>query len=246
MLIRQETFTNLTTDNVHQPLILIASAIIKVRKRWSHALHDVYSIQEVSDWNKLEWSMANQRPSVLLLNQALLQVDGNRIEKIADLQRLSPSTKIILLTSRCDEKEAASGLKLGVKGYCHKDIDPPLLKKAVEVVLEGEVWVGRKTISHLLSELASHTESQQKVPNLSEICLDYLTPREYQIARLVGDGANNKEIARRLKISGKTVKAHLTAIFQKLQIPDRLHLGLFVAGHKAVTVNPVHETNRKQ
>jgi DNA-binding NarL/FixJ family response regulator len=135
-------------------------------------------------------------------------------------------------------KEAVSAFKAGVKGYCHKDINPFFLKKAVELIQKGEVWVGRKTISHLLSELTSHTVNRQKdPPNLSKVCLDYLTRREHQVALLVGDGAHNKEIARRLNISERTVKAHLTAIFQKLQIPDRLRLGLFVANHNLGSVN---------
>ena len=226
------------SDKKSQAVILIASAIPEIRKQWSHGLQDFYSIQEATKWENLRWSMTNHSPSVLLLDLALLQPNGNRIGSIFDLQRLSPSTKIILLASVCDEKEAINVFKTGVKGYCNKDIDPPLLKKAVEVVQKGEVWIGRKTISHFLSELTSHTVNRQKdPPSLSEVCLDYLTPREHQIARLVGDGAHNKEIARGLNISERTVKAHLTAIFQKLQIPDRLRLGLFVANHNRNSVN---------
>jgi two-component system nitrate/nitrite response regulator NarL len=193
-------------------------------------LQGFFTIQEATEWEKLEWGMLNIRPSVLLLDLALLPPEG--IESISAIQRLSPSTKIILLRSVCDEKETIRALKSGAKGLCHKDIEPSMLKKAIEVVQKGEVWVGRKIISHLLSEVVSLTESREKdPPNPSEVCLDYLTPREFQIARMVGNGAHNKEIARRLNITERTVKAHLTAIFNKLQIPDRLRLGLFIVGH---------------
>ena len=187
--------------------------------------------------------MANVRPFVLLLDLALLPPEG--IGSISAIQRLSPSTKIILLSSVFEVKEAISALKSGARGVCLKDIEPSLLKKAIEVVQKGEVWVGRKIISHLLSEIVSLTESRQRdPPNLSEVCLDYLTPREFQIAQMVGNGAHNKEIARLLNISERTVKAHLTAIFNKLQIPDRLRLGLFIVGHHPDSVSPP-STQRK-
>lgn len=210
--------------------VLIASAVAGVRSRWVQASQDFFAILEASERAELEQGMAGSKPSVLLLDLDLPRLDG--IGSVPAIQRLSPSTTIIVLSSAPDEKEAISALKAGAMGYCNKDIEPSLLRKAVNVVQKGEVWVGRKTISRLLAELTSLAESQQKdCPALAEVYLNYLTPREQQIALLVGDGAHNKEIASRLNISERTVKAHLTAIFQKLQIPDRLRLGLFVAGH---------------
>lgn len=234
---RRGTFLEKHNNKKDQPVVIIASGIAKVRKWWSYSLQDFFSLKEASDWEKLRASMTNHNSSILLLDIALLQPHG--MDRILELRNLFLSIKIILLTSVYNEKEAVSAFKAGVKGYCHKDIDPFFLKKAVEVVQKGEVWVGRKTISNLLSELTSHTENrQQNPPNLAKVCLDYLTRREHQIARMVGDGAHNKEIARRLDISERTVKAHLTAIFQKLQIPDRLRLGLFVAGQNLDNVHP--------
>jgi len=201
-------------------------------------LQSFFTIQEATEWKELERAMASVRPFVLLLDLALLPPEG--IGSISAIQRLSPSTKIILLSSVFEEKEAIRALKSGARGVCLKDIEPSMLKKAIEVVQKGEVWVGRKIISHLLSEVVSLTESGQKdSPNLPEVCLDYLTPREFQIAKMVGNGAHNKEIARRLNISEKTVKAHLTSIFNKLEIPDRLRLGLFIANHNR---NSVYQT----
>ena len=210
--------------------VLIASADDELRKRWTRALQDIFPILEVSERAELEQDMADSKPSFLLLDLNLPRLDG--IGSVPAIQRLSPSTKIIVLSSAPDEKEAVRALKAGAVGYCNKDIEPSLLRKAVNVVQKGEIWVGRKTISRLLAELTSLAESHQKdFPNLPGVYLGYLTPREQQIALLIGDGAHNKEIAGRLNISERTVKAHLTAIFQKLQIPDRLRLGLFVAGH---------------
>lgn len=181
----------------------------------------------------LKRSMTNSRPAVLLLDLDLPQM--GKVRGVPAIQRLCLSTRIILFTSVHDEKEGISALKCGAKGYCKKEIDPSQLRKAVEVVLKGEVWVRRKTICRLLAEVCSFSETGQKdCPPLAEVYLQYLTPRERHVALLVGEGAANKEIASRINISERTVKAHLTSIFQKLQISDRLRLGLFVAGHAPV------------
>jgi DNA-binding NarL/FixJ family response regulator len=220
-----------STSRKSKGVVLIASADDELRKRWTQALQDVFSIHEVSERTELEASLTNDKPSVLLLDLGLPHLRD--VASVSALQRLSPSTNIILFATGHDDQAAMGALKAGAKGYCNKDTEPSLLKKAVNVVQKGEIWVGRKTIAHLLAELTSLSESRQKnSPDLPEIYLNYLTPREQQISMLVGEGAHNKEIAYRLKISERTVKAHLTSIFQKLQIPDRLRLGLFVAGHK--------------
>jgi two-component system nitrate/nitrite response regulator NarL len=224
------TFTKRDKNKAHRAIVLFASPVAELRERLILGLQNFFTIQEATEWEELERAMASVRASVLLLDLALLPPEG--IGSISAIQRLSPSTKIILLSSVCDEKEAVSALKSGAKGVCHKDIESSMLKKAIEVVQKGEVWVGRKTISHLLSEIVSLTESGEKdPPNPSEVFLSYLTPREFQIAQMVGNGAHNKEIAQRLNITERTVKAHLTATFNKLQIPDRLRLGLFIVGH---------------
>lgn len=217
-------------DKVRGAMVLIASADAEVRQRWALGLKDFFAIHEVSEWGELKRTMNESKPAVLLLNSDLLQ--SGEAKGISTIQRLSPSTKIVLLTNGNDEKKAISGLRAGAKGYCNKNIDLSLLLKAVNVVQKGEIWVGRKTISRLLTELISPTESQQTdSPDPSKVYLKHLTSREHQIAQLIGEGACNKEISSRLDISERTVKAHLSAIFYKLQIPGRLRLGLFVNGH---------------
>ena len=213
----------------HESVVLIASAEVRLRQKWALTLLDAFAIREVSDWFDLGRAMSEFKPAVLLLDLDLPQIGD--IEGVAAIQRLCPSTNIILFNGAHNEKKEIMALKSGAKGYCKKEIDPSLLRKAVTVVQKGEVWAGRKTISHLLAELCSMTErDQQDCPAVTVVYLRYLTPRERQIARLVGEGACNKEIAVQLNISERTAKGHLTAIFRKLQISDRLRLGLFVAG----------------
>jgi len=221
----------------HEGTVLIASTDAGLRRQWMLGLQDAFAIHEVSERPELERAMINLKPTVLLLDSDLPRLDG--ITGLSATQRLSASTKIVLFAGSLDEREAINALKAGAKGCCKKEIEPPLVRKAVNVVQKGEIWVDRKTTSRLLAELTSLTESHQKEgPSLSEGNLKYLTPRERQIALLISEGACNKEIASRLNVSERTVKAHLSATFQKLQISDRLRLGLFVARHNHVNHAP--------
>ncbi len=175
--------------------------------------------------------MAVLKPAVLLLDFGLPDLRGRA--SVGPLQQLSPSTKIIVFTKNPTETEGTSLLEAGVKGYCSTDIDAALLSKAIKMVQKGEVWVGRKVISHLLDTLVSLTEQQRNraLPR-TDPSLEVLTRREKEIVEQIGNGASNKEIAHALHVSEKTVKAHLTSIFRKLGVSDRLHLALYVNGHR--------------
>jgi two-component system nitrate/nitrite response regulator NarL len=222
-----------TSDKIEKALVLIASDDAKLRQRWAHGLQNAYAIREVCDRADLERCMTRSKPGVLLLDFQLSQI--GEVDGLSAIRRLCPSTGIILFGSVHDEKEVIRALRNGAKGYCQKEIEPSRLRKAVEVVQNGEVWVGRKTIGLLLGELCSFNGKGRKdCPPLAEVCLQYLSARERQIALLVGRGASNKEMANELNISERTVKAHLTSIFHKLKISNRLRLGLFVAGQNQI------------
>jgi DNA-binding NarL/FixJ family response regulator len=211
-------------------MVLIASANETLRKHWARTLKEKFSIREVADRAAMEKSIARQNPSFLLLDLSLPQLGG--VKAIRHIQSLNPSTKIILLTSALNDEEAISALRAGVKGYCHINVNPTLLLKALEVVQKGEIWVGRKVIPCLLDELTSFTERRKKYLSPREdIPLDRLTARELQIARSVGEGLSNKDIASRLNISERTVKAHLTSIFCKLKVLDRVRLALLITNY---------------
>lgn len=214
-------------------VVLIASPIAGVRSQWSDGLEDRFPLYEVAERASLERSMTSLKPAILLLDLALPGLGG--VEGTPSIQRLSPLTSIILMTSTSNDREGLAALKAGARGYCSLDMDPQLLKKAVSVVIKGEIWVARNVFAPLLEELTSLTERRHKEfpPNL-DTRLDRLTPREREIAQLIGGGASNKEIAGRLNITEATVKAHLTAIFRKLGLSDRLGLALFVTEYNRV------------
>ena len=208
-------------------LVIIASPKTEITSVWSQALQKQYAIHVVTDRIALERSMASLKPAILLLDLALPKLAKSR--GTTAIQRLCSSTKTIVFARSLNDKEGAAMLKVGAKGYCSSDIGPLGIKRIVEMVKKGEIWVGRKVIHHLLEDLASLTRSLQKnLYSNPDDHLDRLTPREREIVHQIGNGASNKEIASRLNVSEKTVKAHLTGIFRKLEVSDRLHLALLV------------------
>src|SRR5215470_20192521 len=212
------------------PLVLVASSVAGVRKRCRQALFRAYTVHEVANRGDLERTMAGRRPAALLLDLALPTLGG--AAGVASVQKLRASTRIIVLSDSPDEREGIAALKAGARGYCHRDIDGPLLEKATDVVLNGEIWVGRKLIPHLLEELTVLTEQRRREsPSNFDDRLQRVTPRERQIVDLLSAGASNKEIAKRLNVTERTVKAHLTAIFRKLGLSGRLQLALFALEH---------------
>ena len=212
------------------PLVMIASAVAGLRKRCRQALSNGYSIHESADREDLERGIVGHRPAAVLLDITLPGLGGP--SGIASVQKLRAAAKIIVLTEAPDEREGIAILKAGARGYCHRDIDIALLEKATHVVLKGEIWVGRKLIPHLLEELTVLTEQRRRdAPGKSDERLERVTPRERQIVDLLSVGASNKEIAKRLTVTERTVKAHLTAIFRKLGLSGRLQLALFALEH---------------
>jgi len=170
------------------------------------------------------------------LHAALPELNGLR--GVSDLHRKSPATRIILLTGAPDNREGVLALRLGVRGYCGEDIAPSLLVKAVRVVQQGEIWIGRKVIPDLLHEVNAHTQvlKGEAAPRVVG-SLDGLSGRKLQVALLVGRGLCNKEISDQLRITESTVKAHLTAIFHRLGMTDRLRLALLVAEQRQTRNN---------
>ena len=219
-----------TTASATTPrsVILIASPDAQLRARWRRILRGRFLAYEAGDKREFDHALTNLKPAVLLLDLALHRLGG--IRGLASIQRISPVTKIIVFSNAPRITEELSALKLGAKGYSKRDISPVLLKKAVIVIQRGEVWTGRKIISSLLEEVRILRKDRQRVVNGEpKSPIDQLTARKKEIAQMINEDASNEEIAARLGISKATVKAHLTEIFRKLKITDRLQLAVLMA-----------------
>jgi DNA-binding NarL/FixJ family response regulator len=188
------------------------------------------------------------KPQVLMLDFDLLVLTGSTGSNgVASLRRLCAETNTIIMNSGISEDLEWELLKAGVRGYCQYDIEPKYLKQAVSAVQQGELWVRRTLTCRLIDELGK-TTSKNKAYRATLGLLNKLTQREYDIAVRVGNGECNKLIAQACGITERTVKAHLTEIYQKLDVSDRLNLALVLsADNRSSPINsdsPLHGGSR--
>jgi DNA-binding NarL/FixJ family response regulator len=135
--------------------------------------------------------------------------------------------RVVAASSNPRDEEAIAALDAGCAAYCHAYSDTKTLKQVREVVEAGHVWIGRALMQRLLRGV-NHVVATRAPPDPA--WSEGLTQRETEVAILAANGASNLAIAQQCRISERTVKAHLSAIFSKLNITDRLQLALRVHG----------------
>ena len=209
------------------PTVIIASPRTELGGRVKAQFQGAYSMHEVSRWESLDRTISRLNPGVVLLDTELLHSSG--VTDLSIIRRISRKARVIVLSPSPNDGEGIAGLRAGARGYCERGIGAVLLRKAVDRVQEGEIWAERRLIPLLVEQCVMPPEELSEAALRSDRRLALLTRREREIARLIGAGATNRDIARRLLVSEGTVKAHLTAIFRKLGFSDRLQLGLFLA-----------------
>ena len=193
---------------------------------WENGLSGYAQLVHIKNLDSLREEMVRVKPDVLLLDQELPQLEGAR--GIVRLRRLSPGTKIVMLGDPTSDDKEWAFFKAGARGCCRRDIDSESLKILVMAVQNGELWIRRTLTYRLLEQLGG--ASNKRIDPIYLGLLASLTQREYEIAVRVSIGENNKRIAQALKITERTVKAHLTEIYRKLGDVDRLKLALILAG----------------
>ena len=148
-------------------------------------------------------------------------------EVIFGLARRLAGRPLVLLADEPSQDEAMAALAAGASGYCNGHAASEVLRQVATVVENGGIWVGRGLMQRLLTVTArlvpagEFDEQAWRAP---------LTPREQETAVLLAKGASNKEIARQLEITERTVKAHVGAMLEKLGARDRLQLSLIING----------------
>ncbi len=141
------------------------------------------------------------------------------------LQKLQ--LKVVAASSSPSDDEGMAALDAGCAAYCHAFSDALTLKRIQEVVEADNVWIGRNLMNRLLRSTA---RAGQGLANKSSDWGQGLTVRELEVAQLAANGASNQAIATQCLITERTVKAHLSSVFEKLNITDRLQLALRVHG----------------
>jgi len=204
-------------------MFVTASAHPELLDGWRAAIGDRAPTVEIRRADALAECMARLQPQLALLDVRLTHV--NTVRVVADLLKRSPGTRIIALANDLDEDQELALFRAGVRGVCPLDSAADLLTRVVSAVLQGELWIRRTLIAKLVDSLGTRGLDTNGATGRFAV----LTPREIEIARLIGEGASNKHIARHLAITEQTVKGHLTAIFRKTGVDDRVRLALLVA-----------------
>lgn len=179
---------------------------------------DIDVIGQAGDGEEALEKIKEHKPDVVLLDINMPKVSG--IEVLRRAKDLGIESKIIMLTIHDDREYLQETIKIGANGYVLKDSDADSLIKAIKDVAKGKTYV-QPSIATLLVEEIKEEEDEVTVK------INSLTKREYEVLTVIAEGLNNREIAERLFISEKTVKNHVSNIFRKLEVNDRIQAAIF-------------------
>jgi two-component system nitrate/nitrite response regulator NarL len=158
------------------------------------------------------------KPEILILDLHMPGMEGIAVARA--LKGEDNPTRIVILTSTLDEREALDCLRAGVAGIVLKDMASSLLLQCVDKVAAGDVWVEKQSFSRVLESLLRREAGVQRLA-------DRLSAREIQVVRLCAQGSCNADIAKSLSLTEGTVKAHLHKAYQKLGVQGRPGLTRF-------------------
>ncbi|GHG25344.1 response regulator [Streptomyces albogriseolus] len=160
------------------------------------------------------------QPDVVLMDIKMPGMDG--VEALRRLRELDHRARVLVVTSFTEQRTVIPALRAGAAGYVYKDIDPDALAGAIRSVHAGHVLLQPEVAGALLSQEESGSGAGRA---------GSLTEREREVLGLIADGRANREIARALVLSEKTVKTHVSNILMKLDLADRTQAALWAVRH---------------
>lgn len=208
---------------------LVSTNPVLIDHYWA-PLAETGECQLLADFTELLWRAATVTKGLVLIDTAIAGFPG--VAGVTHLKRTNQNLKILLLTTNFTAEEELAALAAGAAGSCGPNFLPEKIRQILATIADGGVWISSAALPHLLQRLKLW-ESSNLNPTTSKPLngkpkeMAALTPREREIVNLVAKGGSNKLIARELNITDRTVKAHLSIIFQKLKVNDRLQLALF-------------------
>jgi len=179
---------------------------------------DIELVGEAADGPAAVRLTMQHAPDVLLLDLKLPVLDGMGV--LAELRALGTSTRVLILTSATGPSGPTLALQAGAAGFLYKDVDPDALVRAIRSVHDGHTVLAPGAAGLVAARPGGDSRG-----------IGALTGREREVLTLLADGRSNREIARMLTVSEKTVKTHVSAILAKLGIADRTQAALLAVRH---------------
>jgi two-component system nitrate/nitrite response regulator NarL len=184
--------------------------------------------------NRVEaFEAARLNPDIIVLD--LFLENENSLEFLVELIQAAHGARVLVVTGVPDRELHLRAVRFGAMGVMLKGEPPHLLFKAIRKVHQGEIWLNRTMIADAIDGIlgATGNTADAEAPKIAS-----LTSRELQVIAWLSEGLKNKQIADRLFISEKTVGHHLTSIFAKLEVADRLELLIYAYRHHLARVPP--------
>lgn len=185
-------------------------------------VHDGIEVAgEAADGEQALALAAEQVPDVILLDLKLPGMDG--IAVLGELRARGIGARVLVLTSGNDPAQVSLALRSGAAGFLYKDVDPDALVRAIRAVNDGNMLLAPGAAGLLMPPAVGG-----RVPGGG---IGALTAREHEVLDQIAQGLSNREIARLLHVSEKTVKTHVSAILAKLGVQDRTQAALYAVRH---------------
>jgi DNA-binding NarL/FixJ family response regulator len=182
---------------------------------------DIEIVGEAFDGEEVISVLNHCQPDIMLLDIKMERVNG--LQVLPRIVEQFPLLKVIILTAQVTSAESVKAIRDGARGIILKHAASEFLIKGIRKVAEGELWADSSTMTQVVDSLSR----KYRVDRSPEKGRKELSEREIEVVTLVASGHRNKEIANKLFISEQTVKTHLSNIFQKLEVNDRLELALY-------------------
>jgi DNA-binding NarL/FixJ family response regulator len=191
---------------------------------------DVLVVGEASRGDEIAKIVERTKPDVLLLD--LKMPKGDVVQTLLEVNERNPSTKVIILTAFSEDENILNAAKGGAQGYVMKGVSSSTLLQAIKTTHHGGLWIDKEMPSAEAFEEIAHAQHGKAAAEQANETMKSLTKREVEILRLVAEGLTNEEIGKKIFISEKTVKTHLTNIFDKLKVNNRFKAALMIMGQR--------------
>ena len=176
--------------------------------------------------NKYREKLKTVKPDVLLLDINMPKKTG--LDVLSELKDKKSKIKVLVLTVHNETEYLMKAVEIGINGYVLKDSESAELKKAIFTIAEGENYIQPSLIPALNSKMIEKNED--------EIKIESLTKRELQVLKELAVGKFNRDIAKEMEISERTVKNHISSIFKKLDVTDRTQAAVFAIKNNLITI----------